>query len=426
MFDKEKDRLKKYKQSFDQIEIPETLDEQIEKGFMRAKQNDKKKRKIPFKWFLSVAIVAIILVGFASTKYILDFVENNRGLVDAIEHDYFMELDESKEINDVEFVIDGVIVDEANLVLFYTIHSDVKDSELRLGDFKIDNIDHKEGHLYSATHGQEKERHKGKKISGMMDISFINAIEGNTFEIEAEVKGGIPDGDVRDFYHETFKMSFELPEEILTSKDYEIDETVEIEGQEITFKEAKTSPIRTEIHIETDPDNTKHILNFDDLELIDEQGDVWGQMVEGVTSKRPSDHEHIIYLQSNYFREAEELYVSLNKVQAIDKDERFVVVDPVKEEIIKQPEPEMFTSVEIDMSHLIFHVKENLFEEDYPLSLGEMYTDEGDVLESHSGYNRANEIGLSSYDIDEQTEPVSVDILSYPAWIIGEEKIRIK
>src|ERR1700730_16497879 len=64
------------------------------------------------------------------------------------------------------------------------------------------------------------------------------------------------------------------------------------------------------------PHNTKRILNFDDLRLVDENGTTWNKINDGETAKQISKDESIIYLQSNYFRNPKKLSLVINKIQA--------------------------------------------------------------------------------------------------------------
>ncbi|MCR2821358.1 hypothetical protein [Lederbergia panacisoli] len=68
--------------------------------------------------------------------------------------------------------------------------------------------------------------------------------------------------------------------------------------------------------------------------------------------------EKIVYLQSNYFNESNELYIALNKIQAIDKDEAELVVDIEKERIIKQPKRnQIISKVNVSGNELIFTMR---------------------------------------------------------------------
>jgi len=58
-------------------------------------------------------------------------------------------------------------------------------------------------------------------------------------------------------------------------KSYPVNKTVEVEGQNITFKNITIYPLRTAIEIEFDPDNTKKLFTFEDLRIVNEKGAVW-------------------------------------------------------------------------------------------------------------------------------------------------------
>ena len=47
--------------------------------------------------------------------------------------------------------------------------------------------------------------------------------------------------------------------------------------------------------------------------------------------------EETYFLQSNYFEEPKELYLRINKLQALDKDEATLVIDTEKGEILNGP-----------------------------------------------------------------------------------------
>src|SRR5690625_4737519 len=112
------------------------IDDHILTGFQRAK----KKTRNPIKrnWLIVAAIVAFVLVGFASTLKIMDVIKDNKGLMDAVDQDYYETLNLSSEtIDGVTFTIDGVIKDTSGLVVFYTIDSEEPRSRLTLDDVQL-------------------------------------------------------------------------------------------------------------------------------------------------------------------------------------------------------------------------------------------------------------------------------------------------
>ena len=50
----------------------------------------------------------------------------------------------------------------------------------------------------------------------------------------------------------------------------------------MTFVSATVYPLRVEVHVKMDPNNTKKLLNFDDLRLVDEHGETVGKFRNGI------------------------------------------------------------------------------------------------------------------------------------------------
>lgn len=164
---------------------------------------------------------------------------------------------------------------------------------------------------FSSGSGNLKISKDGKTTNtGTIELSFENPLTARKFELNIKGRG--------DKQLESFVLQFELRKPIQEKKTYKLNKKVTIEGQKITFLDATIYPIRIAVHVKMDPNNSKKLLNFDDLRLVDENGETWNKIANGVTASKISDDEAIYYLQSNYFREPKELYLVLNKIQAVD------------------------------------------------------------------------------------------------------------
>jgi hypothetical protein len=114
MFDREEEKLKEFGQSLDKTSISEDeLDAAIMKGFLQAKEGGVRKRR-SIKWAFSAALVAIILLTFVTTirvspafaayvsnipgmEKIVEIISNDKGMMMAIENDYYQEIGEYVE-----------------------------------------------------------------------------------------------------------------------------------------------------------------------------------------------------------------------------------------------------------------------------------------------------------------------------------------
>src|SRR5690625_343093 len=187
--------LSKYKQAYDEIPIPsQEVDHSILTGFHKAKrERHQRSRK---SWLLAVTAVAILLVGYISSLPIIDFIRDNKGLVDAVESDYYQELNVmSKEKDGVKFEIDGVIADDHGLALFYTIHSDVARDNMKIHDIQLQS-EEEEVEYSTMTEGMTQTARNNKAVSGMIEYYFKESLPSTMFKVDVEITGSPYDGTI--------------------------------------------------------------------------------------------------------------------------------------------------------------------------------------------------------------------------------------
>ena len=110
-------------------------------------------------------------------------------------------------------------------------------------------------------------------------------------------------------------------------KHYVIDQAVEIAGQRIVFENAVIYPTRVSVDISFDKNNTMEIFALENLALVDEKGNEWGTIQDGVTMNHISYTKKRVFFQSNFFTVPKELYIRGSGIRALDKDEAEVVID---------------------------------------------------------------------------------------------------
>ncbi|MBW8349995.1 DUF4179 domain-containing protein [Bacillus sp. IITD106] len=438
MFEKEEKKLADFKNKYDDATIPmEALDAAIMSGFQKAKQ--KRKTKI-IKWMFSCAAAVIFLSGFFTTirispafasyiaaipgmERIVEMIVHDKGMLAAVSNEYYQEIGVSEEKNGVKLTIDGVIADEKGIVLFYSLDPEKKYESMNIGQVEIKRVDGKELNEGSSSY-ETLITEQNSTYPGMIKYFYQEPIEKGKYQLDIRVKAN--------GYSEDFNMAFNI-KELKTAKHFAINKDVTIQGQKITFVNAEIYPLRVGIHIKMDPNNTKKLLNFDDLHLVDEKGETWSMITNGVTGTRISDDEAVVYLQSNYFKEPKELYIALNKIQAVDKDESNIVVDIENEKIIKRPNGDQVDiQVEVSGNDLIFKMQDK--EEFFHFNAITPKDRNGNELISPSAFSRYGEgeedqlyeHGINIEDLQSAKGPISLELSSYPSWITGSEKIRIK
>jgi hypothetical protein len=438
VFEKEEEKLRDYKTSYDHINIPENkLDEAILAGFQKAKLESKHKPRKK-KWLFSLAAAAIVFISFftsirlspAFADYIavipgmeklVEVIRNDKGKMLAIENDYYEELGISQKKNGFTFTLDGAIADEDALVLFYSLQSERKQSEMVVEEVRLKGTD-EDINIGSFSFGRSLSSKDGKSFGNdMMEYTFQAPLTAREFELKVKVKG--------DNQTEEYTLQFQLKKEIKKKKTYVLNKSVTIEGQKITFVDAKIYPLRVAVHVKLDPNNTKKLLNFDDLRLVDENGEVWNKIADGVTASHISENEKILYLQSNYFRDPKELYLVLNKIQAVDREDARVVVDTQAEKILSQPEGNLFSDVVVDGKYIMLKMRSDGEFHYHPFS--DVRDKNGNLLDSPESstsgpYEGKIEFGIKIPELQDEMNPISLELSFFPAWIEGNGKVKIK
>lgn len=354
---------------------------------------------------------------------VVELIRYDKGMMSAIENDYYQPIGTSEEKNGLKVTIDGVIADESGLVLFYTFESNEKVKELFIDDVNIESLNEGTLDLSSVSYGSSHFSQEGEKsFHGTLDYFFQKPIKLGGYKLNLKVNGDI---------ESSYSIPFTLNKEMQTKKTYQINKTVEIEGQKITFLTATVQPLRVAVHLKMDANNTKKILEFKDLRLVDENGEAWNKNTNGTSSSRISDDEEIIYLQSNYFRQPKELYLVMDKLQAIDKSEKYVVVDTEKQQILKQPKGDILKSIKVNGDHLDFTMKNG---EDFPYFLfGKILDGNGNEIQPETSYfsnggveEIDREFGVQIANLKNQKGPLSFELSFFPAWIEGKVKVKIK
>ncbi|WP_404330990.1 DUF4179 domain-containing protein [Mesobacillus maritimus] len=440
MYNREEEKLAEYKKKFVNISIPTVLlDEQIHLGLQRAR-SEARRQKSRKRRVISLVAAAVLIIGFFTTirvsptfahyitiipgmEKLVELIRDDKGRMLAVENEYYQEIGVSDEAEGLRLTIDGAIADEQGLVLFYTLDSEEKRKELLVDRPQLTSQDGSKLDWGTISSGGPHYSETGEKsFSGTVEYFFQSPYEAREFELSLQVSG---DGN-----EWSFNLPFSIEEELAKKKTYDINKNVTIEGQAIEFIEATVYPLRVAVHIKMDDNNTKKLLEFEDLRLVDENGESWTKIANGTTASQISDNEKIIYLQSNYFKQPEELYLAVNKIQAVDKDEANVVIDPKNEEILKQPAGEKLSHLRVEENQAVFRFQ-NKEEFNYFL-FGLIRDENGKELESPSSFNSGpdqdgiEEYGVVISNLSSVKGPISLELSFYPSWIEGTEKVRIK
>ncbi|MFB7138511.1 DUF4179 domain-containing protein [Gottfriedia sp. NPDC056225] len=436
MFEKEENELKDWKQKYENIDLPiDEIDEAIQIGFQRGKDSNKihkQKRMTKILYTLAASIFIFgILAGIRVSPTFADYItkvpgmekivemireRDDKGLLAAVENKYAQKINVSQEKNGVKVTIDSVIADEQQIVVFYTINDKSKKQNFEINVANLISADGKELPVNGVSFEGPNE-YKGSHTS-TVECEFNQPYEQKDFKLVLKVKS---EEEI-----EQFSIPFSIKKLKENNQVYELNKTVAIKGQKIKIKKVTIFPLRIALNVEMDPTNTKEILDFPDIRLVDQNGEVWSR--NGMSEGGASDSEKTYYLQSNYFKDPKKIYLVINGLQAIDKEDEYLVVDTEKQKILKQPKGNYLTDFKKEGEVLKFTLIPK--KEFNNLLFGSIIDANGKELQRSSESGEYHDDGRQVYNITvspkNYTNPLKIRLESYPSYIEGETKIRVK
>lgn len=434
MYEREEEMLDATKKKLEQVVVPEELvNNAIQQGLFQARTKKRKRKKT--LWAISVAAILILTFvtsirvspAFASAistipgmERFVHLIQFDKGIEAIVENDYYESIGKSQVKNDITFTVDGIIIDETGAEIFYTLEAPYPLKSLDYQEIKLSN-DGQE--LKASSSYNLPDLEQGNRIVDEFSLVFVESEQftSNVFEVQFEVK--------QNNKITSFNIPFTLQNEIKSGKIYTINETVEIDGQKVDIKEIKVYPLRVALTLEFDDQNDMKILGFEDLRIEDENGEVWGSIQNGIGGFGEDINKiNTYFLQSNYFKEPQELYLKIDKVQALPKEESYLLVDFAKKEILEQPS---LRKVEV------INVGSNTIELKYRptrknhisslLSQGE--NAKGEIVDIPIQSNRGNDeeqFSVNTLDEKDIINPVKLYFISYPNYLDGSISFKIK
>ncbi|MCM3357851.1 DUF4179 domain-containing protein [Psychrobacillus sp. MER TA 171] len=436
MFEKEEEMISKSKKRLEEMSIPEeSVNHAIQHGLLKAKAKRRNRRKSI--WTIGVAVILMLTfttsirvsptfaTAVASIPGLERFVEIlqpefDKGLEAIIDQEYYEPVGISQTENNITFTLDGVIIDETGAEIFYTLEAPYSIKNIDYGDIKFFNGDKE---LVSSisynSPNQEEENRKLDKFS--FTFSDIEKFKTKDFKIKFEIMEG------RD-KTTAFEVPFTIKNDLMSGKEYKVNKEVIIDGQKIFIEEVNIYPLRVALNIHFDEKNTMEILQFEDIRLEDEKGEVWSSIRNGSSGfGGVGDLEKTYFLQSNYFKEPKELYLKFDKVQALPKEESYLLIDFDKKEILEQPSFGKIEITKILPGGLEVRYKPMRDNHTYSLfSQGENEKGEDIYIPLQRSWK---DVEYQYEDIQlegNMFNPVKLPFYAYPNYLKGSASIRIK
>lgn len=446
MLDKEELKLMESIERLEHIKAPEGIDDYILKGMAKGKQK-KKRQANSIRLGLSAAVLCIALVSsirispavagalskVPGLSYIVQLINHDKGLKDIVDNDFVQPINQSVQQEDLIFTIKDLIIDNSKAIFFYSIENKGDHKYISVHEFSIRDQQGERVKAFTSFWSFPEDLSVERTMENMVTSDFADDyeipdklyIEVILAEFESEQYS----------YEERTILPYSFEYEITVDKDlfanmtetYQINEEVVIEGQRFTFESLNITPTRMALKVNYDEDNNKQIFSFEDLELVDEKGEVWGRITNGGSASLIDKDNHILYFESNYFSKPKELYIKGSSIRALDKDATEVIIDIEQKSALKAPEGFKLIDViktedtlSIEYSHP--EQRENLidiFYNDFKDSKGNIYS-----WSSGSYHNDSSRISFT-FDANLQG-PIYLEITDYPERITGEFKVKVK
>jgi hypothetical protein len=448
MLNVEENKLTNAQAALENIDIPDNLlDQAISAGIDKGKRKQKKNLLL-IRTLASAAILIFTFTAMLRTsetfasyitaipgmEKIVELVRFDKGLTAAIENDFAQKIGVSDEHDGLKITLDSAIVDEQTMILFYKMDSSVDQKEIFISNVKLTNMD--------------GEANVPLEFSSSFWVGPIDLVEKeNVYEVTYFFDGKVPpenmklifqlaegeNGESINKLEDTWVLPFSIDRDAFKDKKeiLVVNESVAIEGQKITVEKVSIYPTRVGVILKYDDKNTKQIFGFEDLRLVDETGEEWAAIANGITGLDFNGNRHEIYLQSNYFKTPKELHLRFNSIRALDKKQLEVIVDPEKMEILQAPLDGRIRKISREENYLKFTFQDNLkrgiispFNQAID-SNGEKIG-EGNSAASWNGTEGEFEILIPYFGEGAAPGPITLKITDYPSLIKGEADVRLK
>ncbi|WP_144510079.1 DUF4179 domain-containing protein [Bacillus sp. FJAT-22090] len=421
--------LPKLKKDLEAIEIPK---EALHQARARAVHQHRltKRRKRRLYSFASIAAVLLLLFVtsvrvspvFAQAvskipgiSSIVGMIAYDKEIIDIVENDYYEKLGIVVTDGDYTLTLRSVVADYSGMTIFYKLETPDSKWSITSLDISQQGIPFGVVGSYISSKSGEENVHEDKvEITSADNLSYDN----RKFEFNLNLSDA--KGETK------FSVPFAITKPIEQPKVYTLNKPVVVDGQTINIKELKISPLRAEIRLAADEQNTMELLKFTSVRLIDENGEDWAQPTNNSGGSRNfPDGDVRLFLQSNYFRQPEKLTLVMERIEALPKVSNYIEVDFEQKKVLYVPS-ELDITVQIP--------SKNTLEVTYPsggwLLFSEMVDQKGnDVSGNLMGMRLSRErpyvTEFSTFDFKNAVNPIRFNIGSYPQYLDGRVEIDI-
>ncbi|MCM3749199.1 DUF4179 domain-containing protein [Paenibacillus pasadenensis] len=316
----------------------EQLKEAIRSGLERGKQQAAPRRRRRLSIGIAAALIGLMALTAGAAKVSPAFAEalqripsfgaflkligENPALLSSIDRDLLQPVGQTIEKDGKRLTVEALIADDRRLVIFYsTSMTQGYDSGLRF-DLLDENGTPLNGIVMTnhASIGKTYLEPRGNE-------DYIDLLLEQGAQLPANVR-------LRAKHHGTvmnFDLTIDHSRFAGMTRNYEINQTIEIEGQKLTVVRARQTPLQMELIVRKDKSNTKQIKGLINLRLQDETGRDWRSAI-GLTGDEMS-----LFFQNGYFQTPKQLTLLADGFFMFDKGQK-VVLDLDQGVVLEAPD----------------------------------------------------------------------------------------
>lgn len=371
MFNNDEKKLDKMKKGYRSISVPDSIDSYINSGINKGKKHSRSKKMRIIAGYSASFLIVLMLIfirvspAFAEMmsnipgiEYIVKLINYDKGLKLAVENDFSQHIGVSDEHEDIVFTVEDIIVDESQMILFYSIENKGNFENVRLSSINFLN---KKGDSLKVSCGWspkgDKDIFDGKQV-GKISVNFSSEDQiPDELTVEAKLSKLISGKKINDDDYgqedsgqkqdenklaSTWEVKVPIDKEKFKNlkEIYRINQEVMFDDQKVYFKQLTLYPTRVVLDVEYDENNTKKIFGFENLRIIDENTE-WGGVSNGITAKYPSENSMKLYLESSYFTKPKSIYIAVEGIRALEKEKLDIKIDLEKGKILNPPDDKL-------------------------------------------------------------------------------------
>lgn len=283
-------------------------------------------------------------------RQLAEAVTFSRSLSSAVENNYVQKINQKKTQNDITAEIEYLIVDQKQVNIFYRLTSEKYTGEYEnLAANPVISCDDENASFYVYNHSFGEKN--GELLSAQVDFTQGNVPDKlqctlKVFSQYWYLSHGPTESGPEYLAEIEFDLEFD-PQFTATGKVFPVNETVILDGQEITVTNIEVYPTHLRVEVKESNENTAWLkdLNF---YIETDQGMKFEPVSSGVTATGSADSPSMVSYRadSTYFYEAEHLKLVITGAQWLQKDMESTYLNLATGEHSELPDGVDFASIQ--------------------------------------------------------------------------------